>query len=90
MTTEATAEYTALFPKTESAVSFAANLSKPGNWAVNIVQKGRKVTWDAAIPEGTDCSKGEYLQDSLERAGYFGSTQSRKATVNGIKAPFVW
>lgn len=85
------ADFTAVFPKVAYAVSFVENLRNPGNWVTNVVQKGRTVTWDSDTSRWpADYSKFDALQDALERAGYFGSEQSRKATVNGHKAPFVW
>lgn len=84
-------EFVAKFLSVADAVRYAEKLREPGNWATNIVQKGRTVTFDKAIPEGVDSDAHRYyFQDQLERVGYYGSTMSRKATLNGIKAPFAW
>lgn len=84
-------EFTAKFLSVEAAVRYAESIRQPGNWATNVVQKGRTVTFDKAIPEGVDSDAHRfYFQDQLEKVGYYGSTQSRKATLNGVKAPFVW
>jgi hypothetical protein len=86
-------EFTALFPKMASAVEFAQRLAEPGNWAKDIVQKGRKVTFNSDIPAHVIERDGEretrrfYFLSELERVGYYGSTMNRKATLNGVKAP---
>jgi len=82
-------EFTAVFPTVAAAKSYAEALASPGNWVANVTQKGRTVTFEKAIPEGRE-DDGYYFQDQLERVGYYGSTQSRKATLNGVKAPFAW
>lgn len=79
---------TAVFPTVAAAKSYAEAISKPGNWSANIVQKGRTVTFDLAVPE--EYKDDVQFYDFLERVGYYGSTMNRKATLNGIPAPFVW
>lgn len=83
--------FTAKFNAVADAERYAEALAKPGNWATNIVQKGRTVTFEKDIPESAGPEPHRwYFNDQLERVGYYGSTQSRKATLNGVKAPFVW
>lgn len=81
--------FTAKFLTVADAKRYAEALAEPGNWAKDIVQKGRTVTFEKDIPEGRE-DDGYYFNDQLERVGYYGSTQSRKATLNGVKAPFAW
>jgi hypothetical protein len=89
-------EFTALFPTVAYAVSYAEALADPGNWAKDIVQKGRKVTFTSDIPADVIERDGErearrfYFLSELERVGYYGSTQNRKATLNGVKAPMTY
>lgn len=84
-------EYTAVFPAVSAAKAFAERLAQPGNWAINIVQKGRTVTFDKDIPEEyRDEATPYYFRDTLDVVGYFGSSLRRKATLNGVPAPFIW
>lgn len=75
----------AVFPTVAAAKSYAAAIAQPGNWSANIIQKGRTVTFDLAVPE--QYKDEVYFSDFLDRVGYYGSTQSRKATLNGVPAP---
>lgn len=77
----------AWFPKMDFAKSFAAWLAQPGNWATEIKQKGRTVTWVGNVPEDTNCDGNIYLADMRESVGFHGSTQNRKATLNGVPCP---
>jgi hypothetical protein len=76
--------YTAVFPLVKYAKAFAERISGPGYAVVNVVQKGRTVTFD-------DTGRyGSTLYDWLEIAGYVGSTIKAKATVNGVRAPIAY
>lgn len=85
-----TKDFTAEFPKMAEAVAFAARLNGGGNWACDVVQKGRKVTWVCRVPVGTQITKAELFQDMLEQVGYYGSTCARKAKLNGVPAPIAY
>lgn len=73
--------FTAHFPKVAYAQKFAERITEPGWSAVNVVQKGRTVTWESSSPEP------DYTLDMLETVGYYGSTTVRRATLNGVPAP---
>lgn len=83
--------FVAEFPLARYAAAFAAKISGPGWWARDIVQKGRKVTFSATTPAGYEEAEhngpNQLFMDYLGTVGAFGSTQSRKATLNGVKAP---
>lgn len=81
--------FVAWFPTEATAIAFEARLNEGRDWVANVARKGRTVTFERAIPEGHS-DDGYYFTDKLELVGYFGSTQSRKAKLNGIPAPFVW
>lgn len=84
--------FTAEFPTVAYAKAFEARLLNSvanGNkdWCKNVVRKGRTVTFEDDIPEGVDIDKATHFMDKLELVGYYGSTQNRKAKLNGIPAP---
>ena len=83
------AEWTAQFPLVKYAEEFAARISEPGWWAVDVKQKGRTVTFTHYVPESAAASLygSDGFADMLQTVGYYGSTQSRKATLNGVRAP---
>jgi hypothetical protein len=86
------AVWTAEFPKMADAVAFAARLNEGPGWYVkNVVQKGRKVTFERDYPadyfdEPWVTTRTGFM-DLLDTVGYYGSTQSRKAKLNGVPAP---
>jgi hypothetical protein len=83
--------YTAKFLTVADAKRYAEKIAEPGHWKTNIVQKGRTVTFEAAIPEEyAEEATPRFFYDCLEQVGYYGSTMSRKATLNGVPAPFAW
>lgn len=73
----------ATFRTVRDATWYAEAIAQPGNWSANIVRKGRTVTFDLAAPEGADV----VFYDFLERVGYYGSSQSGRAQLNGVNAP---
>lgn len=94
-------EYTAEFNRVKDAKAFHDRLaSEPGAWyAKDIVHSGRTVTWDldfgaklaAALKSGLFNSDDEirrfYEQSMRESVGYYGSTVSRRARLNGVACP---
>lgn len=82
-----TATYTAEFPRVENAVRFEERLALGGDWVQNVTRKGRTVTFEDAVPVGADVTVRELFQWRLEIVGYYGSTQSRKAKLDGVPAP---
>lgn len=75
-------KFVAWFPVMSYATEFAARLREDGWFVEKVEQKGRTVTFQTDRP--TD---PEYFPDMLQTVGYYGSTQKRKATLNGVKAP---
>ena len=90
--TETAKLYTAVFPAVAQAVKYADRLAEGrGDWAVNVVRKGRTVTFNIEVPakyaDSPHVNDYQLFLDALDLVGYFGSTQNRKATLNGVKAP---
>jgi hypothetical protein len=86
MPVEANLQFSAEFPLVRNAEAFAARISEPGWRCGEVVRKGRKVSFNAPASD----EPGQPFGDYLETVGYYGSTQRRQATLNGVKAPFVW
>lgn len=84
--------FEAIFPKADQAFQFAERLRNDpaGNWVVSAVGHipgRRKVTWSGQVPMGANSTPQDLFQTYLENVGYYGSSQSRKATLNGVPAP---
>lgn len=79
-----TMEYVAKFPDVAGATSFADRMNEGGWYLTNVVRKGRTVTFTGPVRTEDGYS---YLGEMLGTVGYYGSTQSRKATLNGHRAP---
>lgn len=79
--------FTARFPLAERAERFAARLAEPGWWAADVVQKGRTVTFTVTPPDGFTEGREQVFRDYLETVGYYGSDQSRKATLSVDEGP---
>lgn len=83
---------TATFPLVRQAAEFVERYLTDGkSRSSNVVRTLRMVTWDATVTateyEPLPEAKWQYVQCLTENAGYIGSTQSRKAIVNGRIAP---
>lgn len=89
--------YTAVFPRADRADAFYARITEPGWSAFNVkhIAGRRKVEWDAdpvASNGGQEEAYGvpvawTYFNDMLETVGYYGSDQSRKATLQASAGP---
>ena len=91
MDTPAPRVYTAWFPTVACATDFETRLGETGMWVTNVVRKGRTVTFEGDIPEMTDPpTPAESFMDHLEMVGYYGSSQARKAKLNGVPAPITY
>lgn len=93
--------YTAKFPPTMSAftarrqpgavsaAAFAARLAEGGFHAENIKHSRATVTWTVNFTNMAS-TPAEYFADLRETAGYYGSTASKKATLNGVSCPVIY
>lgn len=60
----------------------------PAAWyAADATRNGKEVVWTSAIPEDAHTSPLEYELSMQETVGYYGSTQSFKAKLNGRRCP---
>lgn len=86
--------FTARFPLSARAEAFAARITEPGWWATDVVQKGRTVTFSVTVPDdytvydtGPATGGAQIESDYRETVGYYGSDQSRKATLSRDEGP---
>ena len=87
-----TATYTAVFPLARRAQQFAMTIERDGWYAYDVERTGRTVTWEADLIPSASYDEAPdpgfvYLQDMLLTVGYYGSDASRRATLNGVRAP---
>lgn len=82
--------FTADFPTVAYATAFESRLNEGRDWVKNVARKGRTVTFESDIPEGVEIDRATTFMDKLELVGYYGSTQNRKAKLNGIPAPIAY
>lgn len=75
--------HVAVFPTVESARSFEARLMEGRDDTREVARKGRTVTFTVIR-----CyDRATYHNDWRELVGYYGSTQARKATLDGHTCP---
>ena len=82
--------HTAWFPRMDMAIEFEARLNEGRDWVKNVARKGRTVTFEDDVPEGIEEPPSVLFMDKLDLVGYFGSTQNRKAKLDGIPAPIAY
>ena len=82
----ATITHTAKFPKASQAKAFIARISEPGWSATDIAYSaGGIVTFTAKVAEDQD--RWSHWQDWALTVGYYGSSQGRRALLDGIPTP---
>lgn len=82
--------HTAEFPTAGMALEFYERITGPGWYVQDVTIKGRKVAFEDALPADYDGGAGQHFADMLETVGYYGSTQNRKAKLDGVPAPIAY